>query len=1129
MIHLRQHFGSGSPTAFHLDSKIEDARNEERGEPETDRPDLFLKILHDMKVPADRIEDGYQKGYRILELEKAKSSAKAASTPLSWVERGPGNVAGRARGLLVDPSDATGNTWFVGSVGGGVWKTSDAGANWLLVTPDPQSFATSTLAQCESQPDIIYAGTGESFFNIDAMNGNGMLKSVDHGASWAPLASTLDDPEFNNISRILVDPNDPDVLIVAATTGRYKQDYNISSNIFKSTDGGATWTTVFTQPDAGNDVQDLKATPGDFTVLYATVRQGGILKSIDSGDSWSYTNSGITDFAGRFELAISPVNTSRIFAAAQGASGTSQLWISSDAGATWAQTTEMGTEPNWLGAQGWYDNTILCHPTDPDVVYVGGIQLWKITMLDASHRQSTLLAQTGVHVDHHNLVLLPGNLNTPWRLLDANDGGIAVSSDMDTGWSMPILGLNTTQFYGVDKKPGASAYIGGMQDNSTWRSPENPDALTPWVFQIGGDGYETSWNFVDPLKLAGGYQYNGILRSIDGGTTWNAATSGLSDTGSGSAPFITKLGKSNDAPDLLFAVGKSGVWRSDDFAANWSLASMNTSDWVFSSFLDVRVSQANPDVVWAGSHMDVGGSIYLSTNGGLSFAPVPDFLGVTMGQISGLATHPSDDQTAYVLFSFAGRPKILRTQDQGQSWQDITGFASGAPSSNGFPDVAVYDLLVLPDQPTTLWAGTEIGLFESTDDGASWHLADNGLPNVGIWQLTAVEDEVVVATHGLGIWSVKRPSMVAGKTFTPLIEKLYQIPSGELDVETTLRSAYDSTEVMMNGAVATVLPANAAGDRPLVELSVMNSEMANIQLVSHLGASSYSSPVKSLYVYALNPPVFSYATDFNGGNPDFEGSGLNVSLASGFSDEAIQSAHPYADNTTSTSTLTIPIRVAQSDAIMEFDEVVLVEPGDPGTVFGDLAFWDYVIVEGSKDGSTWLPLVDGYDSRSDPDWLNAWNSSQSGNSSLFRHRSLDLLNTFDWGDTILVRFRLFADAGVHGWGWAVDNLSIQVGSPTGVNDAPGRRFVLDQNYPNPFNPSTSIRYVLPRSGKVSLRIYDQRGRLVRTLVDGAEEAGEWTVVWDGRSEDGMRVSSGVYLYQLKAGELVEHRKMTLVK
>jgi len=1131
----RQHVAEGSAKAFKLEEKIENLEKMENGGPGQDHPDIFAQVLHDMKVPADRTEPEYQPGYQHVELAKAELSGKRAGTPLTWVERGPGNVAGRARGLLVDPVDATGNTWFVGSVGGGVWKTTDAGATWARLTTDPQSYATSTLAQCQSQPDVIYAGTGESFFNIDTMNGNGMLKSIDHGVSWTHLASTLDDPRFNNVARILVDPNDPDVVIVAANVGRYKLELEATTNIFKSIDGGASWTVVFTSNETGNygrvkKVQDLKATPSNFNLLYAGWGEKGVLKSTNAGDTWTLSSSGITDLSGRFEIAISPVNPNRVFAAAEGASGASQLWISNDAGATWVQTTEAtGSEPNWLGAQGWYDNTIVCHPTNADIVYVGGIQLWKITMVSSGTRESVKLNQGGVHVDHHNLVVLPGDGGTPWRMLNADDGGVAYSSNMDDQWQMPILGLNTTQFYGVDKKPGNSAYIGGMQDNSTWRSPEDPDELSLWTFQIGGDGYETSWHFNDPMLIIGGYQYNGLLRSADGGESWNSATNGLADTGSSAAPFITKIGNSKLDPDLLFAVGKSGVWRSTDFGANWNLTTMDTADWYFSSFMDVRISRTDPNVVWAGARMDVDGSIYLSTDGGQNFNAVPDYTTVTMGGISGMATHPTDTQTAYVLFSFADRPKILRTTDQGAHWADITGFSGGGPSTNGFPDVAVYDLLVMPHDPNILWAGTEIGLFESTDNGVSWHLADNGLPNVGIWQMTQVEDEVVVATHGLGIWSTTIPEMIAGQTFSPLIETLFQSPAGELNIDTTLRSAYDSTQVLMDGSVTEVLPANAAGDSPLLQIPVLMTGTVQIQLIGYQSGTSYPSPVKSIDVIQLSEPVFSYESDFNGGNNDFTGSGFSVRLEPSFNDEAIHSQHNYLDSSSPTYTLTKPIRVAQSNAAMQYDEVVIVEPGDGGTVFGDFGFWDYVIVEGTKDGSHWFPLLDGYDSREDSAWLVSYNSGQNGDASLYRHRSFDLLDTFAWGDTILVRFRLYADESVNAWGWSIDNLSIQVGSPTAVGGAPHRVFALDQNYPNPFNPSTTIQYSLPAREEVSLRIYDQRGRLVRTLASEVQDAGQRAIVWDGRASNGVSVASGVYFYQLKAGDLVQRKKMTLVK
>ena len=127
--------------------------------------------------------------------------------------------------------------------------------------------------------------------------------------------------------------------------------------------------------------------------------------------------------------------------------------------------------------------------------------------------------------------------------------------------------------------PGGSAYVGGMQDNGTWRSPENATKNSNWFFQIGGDGYETSWHFDDPDKIIGGSQYNGLGRSLDGGQSWNSATSGLSNTGSGNAPFITKIAKTNQEPELLFAVGRNGVFRSTNFGGNWSLTSIPSADW----------------------------------------------------------------------------------------------------------------------------------------------------------------------------------------------------------------------------------------------------------------------------------------------------------------------------------------------------------------------------------------------------------------------------------------------------------------------------------------------------------------------------------------------------------------------
>ncbi|MDZ4805438.1 MAG: FlgD immunoglobulin-like domain containing protein [Candidatus Eisenbacteria bacterium] len=1107
-----------------------------------DNPGEFARILAEMKIPADRTTPEYESGYQRLELESAMAAVGFAPNggPLPWVERGPGNVAGRARAIVVDPDDPTHNTWFIGSVGGGVWKTTNGGTTWIWLTPDFPVLSTSALAMAASNHDILYVGTGESYFSVDVMNGNGMLKSIDRGVTWTHLTSTVDNPAFNNIARILVDPTNPDVVIAATTMSRFKDSVSPRSSIMKSINGGLTWTEVHASTTIGANgrvkkLMQLVADPTDFNILYATVDEAGILKSVNRGDSWAFVNSGITSIPGRFELAISPVDHLRLYASAEGASH-SELWISTNGGATWSETIEAGTEPNWLGAQGWYDNTILPHPTDVNVVYVGGVNLARIFLTGVS--RTTTFIGSGTHPDHHGLT----SINAPggWRILNTNDGGVSVSTLQDAGFSQLVDGMVTTQFYGGDKRPGASAYAGGTQDNGTWQSDIDPNNLSPWSHIIGGDGYEVSWHFNDPTRIIGGYQYNGLQRSLDGGMTWNsAATSvspaGLIDNGAGNAPFITKIAKTNASPDFLCAVGRRGVWRSNDFGGTWSLFPIPAGTWgTISSFHCVRISRADPNVVWAGSRMDAPASgnvrILRSTNAAVGFSVVNSYTAVNLGGISGLSTHPTDANTAYVLFSFAGRPKIIRTVDGGVSWTDITGFAGGSPSTNGFPDVAVYDLLVFSNNTNRLWAATEIGLVESLNGGASWALANNGLPNVGIWQLMESEDEVVAATHGRGIWSVTMPELIVGQTFKPLIDKVFQGPGGMITVDMNLRSPYDSTDVLLGGIIVGNLSANVARQDVVFNIPVVTAGTKVIYLRSWKGGVQYTSVTKSIDAFAPQTPVFVYANDFESATTDFAGSLFRIGTEPGFAGSAIHSPHPYADGSSPIYMLTVPIRVAPLDAVLSFDEVALVEPGDPGSVFGDANFWDYVIVEGSRDGCTWTPLAPGWDCRDYPEWETAFNTSAAPDSLLLRRRSINLLNTYSTDDTILVRFRLYADGSVSGWGWIIDNLDIQSLAQAGVDVAAApAALTLEPGVPNPFRDRTALAFSLPVAGPVTLNVFDLNGRLVRRLVDGVQPAGRQSVTWDGRGDDGAAVANGLYFAQLVNDGRVVKRKLTILK
>ena len=1127
------HAEPGSANAFKLQTKLDRLDAWRENQPQPGFPDEFNRVLYEMKIPSDRTTPEYEPGYRYRELAKVKR-VRSLDKAVVWESRGPGNVAGRARSIIVDPDDPSGQTWFIAAVGGGVWYTGDNGSTWTGLTDDMPTLAIQSLAMAPSNSNVIYAGTGESFYNIDTMNGNGMLKTTDKGLTWAPIASTLDDPRFNNVSRIIVDPADENVVVISTTTGTYKASLYPTSSIFRSTDGGTTWTEVHqetgTSSFSGPRLLQLVADPTDFNIQYATKYAAGIMKSTDAGVTWADINTGITDFSGRFELAISPVNSDYLFASAEGASH-SELWASWDGGANWAETAELGGEPNWLGAQGWYDNTIVCHPTDPTIVYVGGPELWKIDIasVGSTSRTTTRMASYSFpHPDHHGLAIVQDGGG--WWILGTNDGGITRTNAEETGFTMPIDGMTTTQFYGVDKRPGASAYFGGMQDNGTWYSGSDPVSTTPWTFAIGGDGYETSWHFDDPQKMIGGYQYNGLTRSLDGGLSWSSATSGLTDTGGGNAPFITKIGKSTERPDDLFAVGASGVWYSTDFGGFWTLATIVTGTWGgLSSFHDVRVSPADPDVVWAGARMDVSGDIVVSVDGGVTFNGTTDYTTVTMGRISGLATDPHDANTAYVLFSYAERPKILKTTDLGATWTDISGFGTGSVSSNGFPDVAIYDLLVFPNDANHIWVGSEIGLVESTDGGATWALAADGLPAVGIWKLAAIEDEVVLATHGRGIWSTTDPALMNGSTYNPLFENAAQMPSGDLHLEFNLRSAYDYTEIWIDGGVVTTFPANTPLQVETLDLPVLANGTLSIFARGYQGVDSFDSITRNVDVIVLAESVYEYANNLDNDidADDFQRDGFVWASPAGFSNGALHTSHPYLDGASDTAMLLTPIRISQQTT-MSFDEVAIVEPGEPGSVFGDGDFWDYVIVEGSLNGVNWLPLLDGYDARDDAAWLSAYNGSTDGNSGMFRTRVINLNDTFSQGDTVLLRFRLFADGFVVSWGWGVDNVNVVALGVSGAGDVPGA-MALGQNYPNPFNPRTTISFNLPKDGRVKLQVYDLRGRLVRTLVDGLRPAGGQNVVWDGTDNRGSGAAAGIYFYRLEAGGVTMQEKMTLLK
>lgn len=1305
-------------------------------------PHNFYALHHSIRTRDGEKAPRYGVNYKQQALQKALRLNQAngvARKQLDWIERGPGNVGGRTRGMIVDARDTTHATWLAGSAGGGIWKTTDAGENWTLVTEELPNVATTTLAVSAADPNIIYAGTGEGF-DDQMIKGDGIYKSLDGGDNWSILPATSNDPQFDNVLRLVVDPADPNI-VLAATRGDFRVQPDTSENsivgrIMKSTDGGTTWRNVFgTTDDPSNifadAIQQIVADPTDFNVLYASARDAFILKSTDKGETWAISFDARETEIGRMEIAVSPVDNQTLFFAAETNSG-AVLYRSQDAGGSWEEIA--GEFGNWFSGQGWYDNAIAGHPYDVNTVIVGGagallsitagegatevielgnftnstelnlynplgfdaivetedfmanafgfpltdspsplvdveirfgsdksqmahrhvfiaspfetyadyvavpFEVWDVTndrqlmvsfldddeneiwsineigpdddnafpefisvhsldydTIPAGEELISFLNQSyymvgagrefgqtldednlaegiisietntmsgisstfepiadgygeysfqfetsskGVHVDHHNLILIPDNAETGnFFILNANDGGVAFSRDAgatfvqtgDTfkeeqtfygeGQTFPTLdGYNTSQFYGVDKMNGGDRYLGGTQDNGSWVSPMDADASSDWIDAPSGDGFEAAWNYANPDLLLESSQFNNVYRSNDGGETWTPVSL------PGQGPFLTRLSASKQDPDLVFSVSSEGVLKSQDFGLSWKAIDM-PEEWVFNGGDNtVEVSVASPRVVWSAGALNETERIAVSDDEGESFRSTSGYDQAKMGKVTGIGTHPFDKNTAYALFSIADGPKILKTTNLGETWTDISGFVTNQPeSSNGFPDVATYSLVVMPFDTNQIWVGTEVGLFESLDGGSTWNYADNGLPPVSIWEMKIVNDEVVLATHGRGVWSVSLPELIGYEPLPVLLGPQVNITgngfNGVVAGDANLRSAYDSTLVIVSAQIdeETLVSKTlsiASNDSAMVSPFTINFELgsdtiveAKVEIISYLEGESLTSQTKSLLYDVDEVSVLAYSNDFDNGQSDFARLGFNIYTETGFDNPGLHSPHPYPGfNQEFIAVLQKPLEVSAENALFTFDEVVLVEIGDSDE-FGSPEFYDFVTVEGTTDnGVTWTTL-DGYDSSRSPEWTAAYNADEEGSMELLQNHTIDLTNFYETGDVVYLRFRLVSDPLAEGWGWMIDNI-VYNGGIVSVEELPAT--VALQNYPNPFNESTVLQYTLSQKSEVHATLHSIDGKQISTLLQASQGAGLHTYHVNTAS-----LESGIYFCRFR--------------
>jgi regulation of enolase protein 1 (concanavalin A-like superfamily) len=656
------------------------------------------------------------------------AASSGAVSPTAWRWLGPGNIGGRIRSLVVKPTDP--KTMFAGGVGGGIWKTSDGGASWAPVDDFMAVLSVASLVINPVTPSVMYAGTGEGYYNGDSIRGSGIFKSIDGGATWTQLAATAGS-SFWQVNRLAVSP-DGRVLLAATRAG-----------LFRSTNGGGSFTQV-----GGSNSGDVDFHPTDSTRAVAA-GWAEVSYSTDGGLTWQ-TAAGISAGAGRIELAYSRNQPNIVYASADLNGGS--VLRSGNGGATFSLVSGGGL----LDGQGWYDNALWLSPVDSNHLIVGGRDLRQ--SFDGGSTWSGINAY--IHPDHHVIVAHPqydGTTNR--RLFFGGDGGVNAADDIatvsTTGFRSLNNNLGVTQFYGGAGNPSSGVIVGGTQDNGTvvW----NPSSGTSWVQTLGSDGGFAAADPIDPWYFYAETIYLGVYRSNDSGNSWNYVASGISDAGRDAlfiAPFI--LDPNN--PNRMLA-GGARLWRSNNVKATapaWTAIQGSSSEHISA----IAVAPGDSDVLWVGRSY---GSVYKSTNGTAAAPTFTVMTAPTAAMVTRITIHPFDSNIVYVTTGGFGPANILKTTDGGASWT-----AASGSGTTGLPEVPVNDVEIDSANTNTIYAATEVGVFMSLDAGAHWELPQDGPANVCVDELFWMGSTLVAATHGRGMFAVETgPAALPAVSISP--------------------------------------------------------------------------------------------------------------------------------------------------------------------------------------------------------------------------------------------------------------------------------------------------------------------------------------------------------------------------
>ena len=714
-------------------------------------------------VPRHRLVRAYED----LMIERRSGKASRISA-LSWTERGPftdvvgpsnGNsrgpgssavTAGRIRAIHVDLSDATKKTVWVGSVSGGLWKTTDitaSPANWILVNDFLGNLAVASICQNPANPQVMYFATGERNGNIDAVRGGGVWKSTNGGVSWSLLANTT---SFWNTSKIVCDAAG-NVYVGTAGNGQGLQ---------RSTDGGVTWTNITpTTTGNGTRITDLRiSSTGRMHVTMgaggSTVSQSGYFYVDDPANTtsagWQAPATPFPNVQYNCELAVAG-NT--LYALPSNASDlTPTVYKSTDGGSNWSPTAASppgtASEPTINAGQGWYDIAIGTDPTNPNIVVAGGLNFYKSDDGGASWTQITRWVGTTfnyVHADHHAVV---------WngsQVMVATDGGLFLSTDNGNSYIDRNNGLRIKQFYSCAIHPTTTNYfLGGTQDNGTHQL--TTAGLGGSTEVLGGDGGFAHIDENEPQYQYGSTTRNQYRRSTNGGASWSSV-----NYSSSIGQFINPSDY-DDINNRMYASGTGGTyvrWENPQTGSTFTTSSIATA--TSTSVTSVKVSPYTNNRVFFGS---AGGRVVKVDNAQLSFPTVTNITGSNMPTSNAAISSVNlgtNDNNIIATFSNYGVAHVFVTTTGGGAagWTNITGT---------LPDIPVRWAMFYPEDNDKAIIATDMGIYETDDiNGSSTVWVQNStfpIVRTNMLQYRQRDGTLLAATHGRGLWTATIPSSI---------------------------------------------------------------------------------------------------------------------------------------------------------------------------------------------------------------------------------------------------------------------------------------------------------------------------------------------------------------------------------